>query len=137
MSGKTLEDSVGSGARAMHEGGPRRVLLADREGPARRALAGLLRGLDGIVLVAEVGEHEEIAATLRDTRADVLVIDDRLVSKDEHVLAGLGPQRLGVRILVLGVVDHAGYAARARRLGADAWLEKDRAAEALPALLEP
>jgi DNA-binding NarL/FixJ family response regulator len=118
------------------EGGRRRVLLADYAGPARRALAGLLRALDGVVLVGEVADRHELAAALRRTRADVLVIDDRLLSADDHVLARLGPQRLGVRIVVLGVVDDDGYAARAKRLGAEAWLAKDRAAESLPALLE-
>ncbi len=105
-----------------------RVLLADREGSARRALAGLLRELDGVVLAGEVGAREDLADALRRTHADALVIDDRL-------LGGLGPHNAGLRVLVLGVDDDPAFAARARRLGADAWIVKDRADEQLPALL--
>ena len=66
---------------------------------------------------------------------DVLILDDRLVRAGDHVLAGLGPQRGHVRVIVIGVDDDPAFAARARRLGADAWVAKDRADEELPALL--
>jgi DNA-binding NarL/FixJ family response regulator len=114
----------------MPAGAPLRVLLADRAGSARRALASLLGELDGVTLAGEVGEREEIAAALRQTRADVLLIDDRLLRS-----GGLGPHDADVRVLVLGVDDDPAYAARARRLGAHAWIAKDRADEELPALL--
>jgi DNA-binding NarL/FixJ family response regulator len=107
-----------------------RVLLADREGSARRAVAELLRELDGVVLAGEVGAREDIPSALRHTAADALVIDDRL-------LTGLGPLRAGLLVLVLGVDDDPAYAARARRLGAHSWIAKDRAGEQLPALLLP
>jgi hypothetical protein len=42
----------------------------------------------------------------------------------------------GVRVIVLGVDDDPAFAARATRLGADAWVAKERADEDLPALLE-
>jgi DNA-binding NarL/FixJ family response regulator len=114
---------------------PLRVLLADRSGAARHAVAGLLRNLDGVVLAGEIGSRDQLAAALRRTRADALVIDDRLLSDGDHVLAGLGPRRPGMLVLVLGVDDDPAYAARAQRLGADAWIAKDRADEQLPALL--
>jgi DNA-binding NarL/FixJ family response regulator len=40
-----------------------------------------------------------------------------------------------VRVLVVGVDDDPAFAARARDLGADAWIAKDRADDELPALL--
>jgi DNA-binding NarL/FixJ family response regulator len=114
---------------------PLKVLLADVEGPARRALAALLGGLEDVSLVGEVGARGDLAAALRRTRAEVLIVDDRLLRSGDHVLAGLGPRGSGVRVLVLGVDDDPAFAARARRLGAEAWVAKDRADDELPTLL--
>jgi DNA-binding NarL/FixJ family response regulator len=108
---------------------PSRVLLADLAGPARGALAALLRGLDGVQLVGEAGGRDELEPALRTTRPDVLVIDDRLLRAGGATLPD------GVRVIVVGVDDDPAYAARARSLGADAWVIKDRADDDLPALL--
>jgi DNA-binding NarL/FixJ family response regulator len=115
-----------------------RVMLADREGAARRALAALLRGLPDVTLVAEATTREELAAALRRTHADVVVLDERLVEEaGRHILAGLGPIGHPVRVIVVGVDDDPAFAGRAQRLGAEAWLRKDYADEDLPRLLEP
>jgi DNA-binding NarL/FixJ family response regulator len=42
---------------------------------------------------------------------------------------------LGSRLVVIGVDDDPAYTARARRIGAEAWVPKDRADELLPELL--
>jgi DNA-binding NarL/FixJ family response regulator len=112
-----------------------RVLLADLEGPSRRALATLLRDIDGVQLVGEAGERGDVASALRRAQPDVIVIDERLLKAGTHVLAGLGPMPEGVRVIVLSVDDDPAFAARARRLGASAWVAKERADEDLPALL--
>jgi DNA-binding NarL/FixJ family response regulator len=109
-----------------------RVLLADREGSARRALAGSLTAIGGVELAGEVGDQAHLADALRRTHSDVLVIDDRLLRDMELMLAGL-PH---LRVLVLGVDDDPAFAARAHRLGAEAWIAKDRADEQLAALLQ-
>jgi two-component system response regulator DesR len=115
---------------------PVRVLLADLEGVARHALSGLLHGLEGVTLVAEAGTRQAIADAMRSHRPDVVVIDDRLLlPSGGHVLAGLGPLWSKVRVIVVGVDDDPAYAARAHRLGADAWIAKERAADELPLLL--
>jgi DNA-binding NarL/FixJ family response regulator len=106
-----------------------RVLLADRAGPARRALAALLADLDDVELVGEVDDREDVAPALARTHAEVLVIDDRLLAGDQRL-----PDR--VRAIVVGLDGHPGYVARARALGADAWVYKDDAGENLPPLLE-
>jgi len=105
---------------------PSRVVLADRAGSARRALVALLDDLDDVVLVGQAATRTE--PTLGDARADVLVIDDRLV---RH---GHGSLPAGLRVIVVGVDDPA-FAERARSLGADAWVVKDRADEYPPPLL--
>jgi hypothetical protein len=63
------------------------------------------------------------------TGADVLLIDDRLID------SGFAGSVDGVRIIVLGMTDDPAFAARARRLGAQAWVAKERAGEELPRLL--
>ena len=114
-----------------------RALLADREGAARRALAGLIGGLKGVTLVGEVAAREHLADAVRRLAPDVVVIDDRLLLAAEHPLAGIGPLRSTVRVIVVGVDIDPAFAARARELGAVAWIAKDRADEDLPRLLEP
>jgi two-component system response regulator DesR len=113
-----------------------RVLLADVDGAARRALASLLDGTPDLTIVAEAGARDELAAALRRTQPDVLVIDDRLLREAGHVLAGVGPLRARVRVIVVGVDDDPAFARRAQRLGAEAWVAKDRADDELPQLLE-
>ena len=108
-----------------------RVLLADREGAARRALAGSLMAIDGVELTGEVGDTAELADVLRITSSEVLVIDDRLLRDMESLIAGLPT----VRVLVLGADDDPAFAARAHRLGAETWIAKDRADEQLSTLL--
>jgi DNA-binding NarL/FixJ family response regulator len=114
---------------------PLRVLLADVESSARRAIAALLDSLDGVALVGEVGAPGDVGPGLRRTGADVLIIDDRLLRSIDHVLGGSGPLATPVRVLVVGVDDDPAFAARAKDLGADAWVAKDRADDELPALL--
>jgi DNA-binding NarL/FixJ family response regulator len=113
-----------------------RVLLADHEGVARHALAALLQSLPGIVLVGIVTSLPEVADAMRHHAPDVVIVDDRLLRSASHVLAGTGPLRDPVRVIVMGVDDDPAYAARAERLGAEAWIAKDRADDVLPELLE-
>jgi DNA-binding NarL/FixJ family response regulator len=112
-----------------------RVLLADRAGPARRAVADVLNGLDDTMLVGEVDSRTDVAEAVRRLRVDVVVIDDRLLPAQGHVLDGSGPLVADVRTIVMGVDDHPAFAARARSLGAAAWIAKANADEELPLAL--
>lgn len=105
------------------------------EGVARDALANLLRESGGVTAVRQVATHEELGRVLRQAETDVLIIDDRLVENGRHLLAGLGPMRAAPRVFVIGVDDHPAFSARAHRLGAEAWVAKDRADEDLLPLL--
>jgi DNA-binding NarL/FixJ family response regulator len=108
-----------------------RVLFADVSGAGRRAVATVLRSLPGIVLVAEAGNLEELARERRRTAHDVVVIDDRLLGGP-----GLGPRDADVPVIVIGLDDDPSFASRAQRLGATAWIAKERADELLPEALE-
>jgi len=107
-----------------------RVLIADLPGAGRSALAHLVAHTPGVALVANVAEPDMIEAALLEQRPEVVVVDDRLL---EHEL--WASREAGVRLIVVGVDDDPGYAARAERLGAETWVAKDRADAILPLLL--
>lgn len=112
-----------------------RVLLADPTGPARQALATLVDELPGVELVGQVGARGEVTPALRRWTPDVLLIDDRIVAAGGHGLSALGSLPSHVHVIVVGVDNDPAFAARAHRLGADAWIVKDRADEELRELL--
>jgi DNA-binding NarL/FixJ family response regulator len=109
-----------------------KVLLADKPGFGRTALAGLLKDTPGITLVGKLGKRDLIKPAIEETRPDVLVIDDRLL-RDDRWTGG----DLGVRLIVVGVDDDPGFATRARHIGAEEWVPKDQADAILPLLLMP
>jgi DNA-binding NarL/FixJ family response regulator len=108
-----------------------RVLFADASGAGRRAIAALLRSMPGVALVAEVGTPQELARERRRTAPDVVVIDDRLFAQP-----GLGVRDADLPVIVVGLDDDPSFARRARRLGATAWIAKERADELLPDALD-
>jgi DNA-binding NarL/FixJ family response regulator len=109
-----------------------RVLLADRAGFGRTALATMLADTPGVTIIAEVADPDLIESTVEETRPDVVVLDDRLL-RDERWTGRDGD----ARVIVVGVDDDPGFAARALRIGAEAWVPKDHAGSLLPLLLTP
>jgi DNA-binding NarL/FixJ family response regulator len=111
---------------------PLRALLADPNPRARRAVAAVLGDVDGVVLVGQVDSWGDVADSLHREQVDVLVVDDGLLAHDGQA-RGRVPQ--GLRVIVLGVDDDPTFAARARSLGAEAWIAKDAADEGLHEVL--
>jgi DNA-binding NarL/FixJ family response regulator len=107
-----------------------RVLLADYPGVGRSALAVLISESPGLELVAKASFPEELALALEEARPDVVVVDDRMLRDG----AWTG-RAADTRLIAMGVDDDPAYRARARRLGAEAWVPKDRADTLLPAVL--
>lgn len=107
-----------------------RVLLADYAGPGRSAIATLLDRLPGTTLVADVHDPADLLPRTEETRPDVVIVDDRLLRNERWTA-----DDLAARLIVVGMDDDPGYRRRAERLGAEAWVAKDRADVVLPALL--
>ena len=107
-----------------------RVLIADRPGPARSAMASTLSALDDVVVVGAEGCAPELGAALRALRPDVVVIDDRLLAEWRT------PYDPRVKVIVVGVDDDPAYAARAARRHAVAWVAKECAGDEIGVLLE-
>ena len=108
---------------------PTRVLLVDRPGFVRSTIARLLSTIPGVLLVGE-SDASELSKALSAARPDLLVVDDRLLST---VRSSGGHDAL--RLIVVGIDDDPGYAARADRAGAEAWVDKANADVILPLLL--
>jgi DNA-binding NarL/FixJ family response regulator len=98
-----------------------RVLLADQPSFSRTAVAHLLAETPGVELMRVVADEPALRWALARLRPDVLVIDDRLLNHAEW----LGQQK-SLSVIVIGVDDVPSYAVRAKRLGAVAWLAKER-----------
>jgi DNA-binding NarL/FixJ family response regulator len=109
-----------------------RVLLADKAGVSRTALARVLAQTPGVELVDEIGDGPELRDALEWLRPDVLVIDDRLWRNGDRL-----PRVGGLRMIVVGVDDDPAYAARAADQGAEAWLPKERPDLLIAALFDP
>jgi DNA-binding NarL/FixJ family response regulator len=106
------------------------VLFADQPGLAATALARLLAETPGVTVVANVADPNLVVPATLERRPDVVVVDDRLL-RDQCWTHGT----LGTRLIVVGIDDDPGFAARARRIGAEAWVPKERADAVLPLLL--
>src|SRR5215218_7232802 len=104
----------------MHASAETTVVLADPTGIARAALAMLVSETPGVELVGEAATLDELRAVIRDAHPDVVVIDDRLLRYD-----AVTADELGARLVVTGVDDDPAYLARARRIGAEAWVPKE------------
>jgi chemotaxis response regulator CheB len=97
-------------------------VLADEVGFSRTALADVLASTPGVELVKVMRDGPRLRHAIARLRPDVLVVDDRLLRRSDSIV-----RDAGVRVIVIGVDDDPAYAARAHRLGAVAWVPKDRA----------
>ena len=91
-------------------------------------LARIVAESPGLTLVSQSSTLDELRTDLDATPPDVVVLDDRLLRTGEWLA------RDDVRLVVIGLDDDPAYIARARRVGADAWIPKDRADLLLHAL---
>jgi DNA-binding NarL/FixJ family response regulator len=106
------------------------VLLADLPGGGHRALASLIAGTSGVELARDIYDPRRLRTAIDEARPDVVVIDDRLLGQ----LEGASDER-DFRLVVVGLDDDPGFMARARRVGAQAWILKECADALLPILL--
>ncbi|RJL24574.1 response regulator transcription factor [Bailinhaonella thermotolerans] len=101
-----------------------RVLLADDQALVRGALAALLGLERDIEVVAEVGSGEEVAAEVRRTRPDVVLLDIQMPGQDGLATAA-ELRDAGCRVVMLTTFGRPGYLARAMAAGASGFVVKD------------
>jgi len=118
-------------------GRPVRVLLADDHTLVRSGIRRILEGQSGLEVVAEAADGSAALDRVRDTEADVLVLDLKMPGTDGiDVLRAAKAVRPALKVVILTM--HAGqeYVARAMKGGADAYLLKDSAVQDLVAAVE-
>jgi two-component system, NarL family, invasion response regulator UvrY len=109
-----------------------RVILADDHGMVREGIRHLLEERNGITVVAEAGTVSELLEVLRQTPADVLLLDIAMpgpgIVEALRQVKAIQPR---MRSLVLTAHPEAEYAVRVLRAGATGYLTKDRSLEQL------
>jgi DNA-binding NarL/FixJ family response regulator len=109
-----------------------RVLLVDDQELVRSGLRRILRRRDGVLVVGECEDGDQVGAAVRDLRPDVVVMDLRM-----RRVNGIDATRALRRepdappVLVLTTFDDDELLAAALRAGAAGFLLKDSAAEDL------
>lgn len=115
-----------------------RVLLADDQRLVRAAFAMLVESAEDMEVVGQAGNGREAVEMVRESRADLVVMDIRMPDID-----GIEATRLiaadddlaGVKVLVLTTYDTDEHVVEALRAGASGFLVKDtRPAELLTAI---
>jgi two-component system, NarL family, response regulator FusR len=109
-----------------------RLLLVDDHAIVRQGLAALLSAEEAFEVCGEAGTYEEGLAEVESKKPDCVVLD--LSLRDRSGLDWIRAARAGGyggRILVLSMHDEGLYAEKALRAGAQGYVMKDQAEDAL------
>src|SRR5919201_205992 len=113
----------------------RRVVLVDDHELFRAGVRGELG--DAVEIVGETGSVAEAVPLIRELDPDVVLLDVHLPDGGgEGVIAGVGPERPGVRFLALSVSDAAEDVISVIRAGARGYVTKTISGEELAAAVE-
>jgi DNA-binding NarL/FixJ family response regulator len=108
----------------------RRVVVVDDHALFRSGVRSELGGL--VEIVGEAGSVEDAVPLIREADPDVVLLDVHLPDGGgEAVIAGIAPERPGVRFLALSVSDAAEDVIRVIRAGARGYVTKTISGEEL------
>ena len=112
--------------------GPARLLLVDDHAIVRQGLAALLGRDASLRVVGEAGTYEEAMAAAEALKPDCVVLDLSLHDRSglDWISEARGKGFAG-KIVVLSMHDAALFEEKARARGADGYVMKDRAEDAL------
>lgn len=103
-----------------------RVFLVDDQQLVRAGFRMLVESQPDMTVVGEAGDGAEASAALRETSADVVLMDVRMPRMDGVEATAQVTARTGApRVIVLTTFDHDEYAFAALKAGASAFLLKD------------
>ncbi len=109
-----------------------RVLLADDHPVVREGVRRLLAEQPDLAVVADANSGDATRAALDTHEVDVLVLDVAMPGGDfTSLMQWVRARHPGVRVVVLSAHAEEEYAERALRLGARAYVSKDRSGEEL------
>ena len=103
-----------------------RVVLADDHELVRTGIKGLLTQIEGVEVIAEARDGEELVALLAEVKPDLVVTDIAMPGMDGiAAIAEIHSRYPEVRILVLSMHDKVDVVKRAIANGARGYLMKD------------
>ena len=109
-----------------------RIIIVDDHAIVRRGLRGILADQPGLELVGEAGDYNELRQLLRETSADIMLLDVGLPGKSGiEILRSLAEDHERIKVLVLSIYPDDQYALRALKAGAWGYLNKGSAPEEL------
>jgi len=113
-----------------------RVLIADDEQLIRKGLRRLLELAEGVVIVGEAADGDQVLAAVQQLEIDVIALDVRMPRMDGlQVLEKLREQPAHPGCLVLTTFDDPALLIEAARRGANGFVPKDISLEELVAAL--
>ncbi len=103
-----------------------RVVIADDHTVVRQGIRGVLEEVDGLEVVAEAADGDEVLARVREHGPDVVVLDVTMPGKTGlEVTRELREGGSEARVLILSMHDDPEYVLQAVRAGADGYVLKD------------
>jgi DNA-binding NarL/FixJ family response regulator len=109
-----------------------RIVIADDHAVVRKGLRLILAEADGIEVAGEASSADELLTLLRRGRADAVILDVGLGDRDGiELLKQIRTEFPRLPVLMISMHAEEVFAVRAFRAGADGYIEKTAAAEAL------
>jgi DNA-binding NarL/FixJ family response regulator len=109
-----------------------RIVLADDHTIVREGLKQLLAAADGLQIVGEARDGQEVMTAVRELDFDLLLLDMSMPGKSGIELIKLvHAEKPKLRILILSMHEEHQYAIRAIRAGASGYLTKESASRQL------
>jgi DNA-binding NarL/FixJ family response regulator len=109
------------------------VLLADRHAVVREGLRRILGQADGIVIVGEAAEGDEVVALVIRRRPDVVIVDAGLPGDGYETTRRITSESPGTRVVLLIDVDDDDTYRHARAHGATGVIGRDSTPEIIAA----
>ncbi len=109
-----------------------RVFIVDDHAILRRGIRDILTDGEGIEVVGEAQEYNELRGKMRTVQIDVLLLDVNLPGKNGiDIIKSLREENPRIKILMLSMYPEDQYALRALKAGAYGYLNKGSAPEQL------
>jgi len=109
-----------------------KILICDDHKIVRDGLRQILHQLQGVTLIGEAGDGNEVLILLKKYFFDILLLDISLPDKNGlEVLQTVKAKWPSTNVLMLSMHPQEQYAIRALKLGASGYLTKDTASEEL------